>query len=345
MYDPFQGRFLSPDPYVQDPLNPLNHNRYAYCLNNPTKYTDPSGEFWHLVIGAAIGGTINVLMNLNNIDNFGQGLAYFGIGAAAGALGAGVGAGVSSAMAGGSFGAGFVGSSAAMTATTSFGTGAAIGGAAGFSGGFVSGTGNGLMQGQDIGQALWFGTKTGIIGGATGALLGGLAGGIDAHADGRNFWNGAPQGRPMYITSKGNIPVDYYEDLTRRVNEQRANGITDSWEQRLHKKITTRINNNIGLDASGKVPQSRDFYINDKYFKGDINYRSRGYIPRGESVTLSVNGRQSLVLNQSNYRWTQGVASNVNRMGISMSGTPVMPSGEIIVTPTFDFRLIGLWVH
>ena len=43
MYDPTVGRFLSPDPYVQDATNPQNFNRYAYCLNNPLKYTDPSG--------------------------------------------------------------------------------------------------------------------------------------------------------------------------------------------------------------------------------------------------------------------------------------------------------------
>ncbi|MCR5696877.1 MAG: RHS repeat-associated core domain-containing protein [Marinilabiliaceae bacterium] len=42
-YDPQLGRFLSPDPYVQDMTNPQNFNRYSYCLNNPLKYTDPSG--------------------------------------------------------------------------------------------------------------------------------------------------------------------------------------------------------------------------------------------------------------------------------------------------------------
>ena len=36
-------RFLSPDPFLQDPANAQNHNRYAYCLNNPLRYTDPSG--------------------------------------------------------------------------------------------------------------------------------------------------------------------------------------------------------------------------------------------------------------------------------------------------------------
>ena len=57
IYDPRLGRFLSPDPYVQAPYNSQNYNRYSYCLNNPLKYTDPSGEsiIAALIIGAVIG--------------------------------------------------------------------------------------------------------------------------------------------------------------------------------------------------------------------------------------------------------------------------------------------------
>ena len=44
LYDPLLGRFLSPDNYVQMPDNSQNFNRYSYCLNNPLKYNDPSGE-------------------------------------------------------------------------------------------------------------------------------------------------------------------------------------------------------------------------------------------------------------------------------------------------------------
>jgi len=43
MYDPALGRFLSPDPVMQDPSNTQNFNRYSYCLNNPLKFIDPSG--------------------------------------------------------------------------------------------------------------------------------------------------------------------------------------------------------------------------------------------------------------------------------------------------------------
>ena len=47
MYDPVLAHFLSPDPYIQSPENPLNHNRYSYCLFSPLQYVDPSGEMYN----------------------------------------------------------------------------------------------------------------------------------------------------------------------------------------------------------------------------------------------------------------------------------------------------------
>ena len=46
MYDPVLGRFLTPDNFVQMPTSAQSFNRYSYCLNNPLKYTDPSGELF-----------------------------------------------------------------------------------------------------------------------------------------------------------------------------------------------------------------------------------------------------------------------------------------------------------
>jgi RHS repeat-associated protein len=43
VYDALIGSFLSPDNYVQDPGATHSFNRYTYCLNNPLKYTDPTG--------------------------------------------------------------------------------------------------------------------------------------------------------------------------------------------------------------------------------------------------------------------------------------------------------------
>ena len=55
LYDPAVGRFLSPDPYVQAPDFTQNFNRYSYCLNNPLRYTDPSGEFIGTIVTAVLG--------------------------------------------------------------------------------------------------------------------------------------------------------------------------------------------------------------------------------------------------------------------------------------------------
>ena len=44
MYDPVVGRFVSPDSIIPDIYNPQSLNRYSYVLNNPLKYTDPTGH-------------------------------------------------------------------------------------------------------------------------------------------------------------------------------------------------------------------------------------------------------------------------------------------------------------
>ena len=46
VYDPDLGRFLSPDPYIQNPKNLQSYNRYSYVMNNPLSYVDPSGYFF-----------------------------------------------------------------------------------------------------------------------------------------------------------------------------------------------------------------------------------------------------------------------------------------------------------
>jgi RHS repeat-associated protein len=43
VYDPEIGRFLSPDPAVQFVADLQSYNRYSYVLNNPMRYTDPTG--------------------------------------------------------------------------------------------------------------------------------------------------------------------------------------------------------------------------------------------------------------------------------------------------------------
>ena len=84
LYDPKLHRFLQPDNYVQDPFNTQNYNRYGYCWNNPLKYTDPNGEWIHIVVGAVIGGLVN--WGIHGFQLNAKGALAFGIGAAGGAL-------------------------------------------------------------------------------------------------------------------------------------------------------------------------------------------------------------------------------------------------------------------
>ena len=90
MYDPVTGRMLSADNYVPDPLFSQDYNRYTYARNNPLIYTDPDGEFWHIVIGAALGGGINLGVQAiqGNVNSFGDGLKAFGKGAIIGGMSA-----------------------------------------------------------------------------------------------------------------------------------------------------------------------------------------------------------------------------------------------------------------
>ncbi|UPT70708.1 MAG: RHS repeat-associated core domain-containing protein [Flavobacterium sp. JAD_PAG50586_2] len=95
LYDPKLHRFLQPDNFIQDPSNTQNFNRYGYVLNNPLKYTDPSGEFFvaAVLIGAAIAAltyTITAMATRTQM-NFGGLLQSAAIGAFSGAVTFGIG--------------------------------------------------------------------------------------------------------------------------------------------------------------------------------------------------------------------------------------------------------------
>ena len=187
LYDPVLGRFFSPDNYVQMPDNSQNFNRYSYCLNNPLKYTDPSGEFWNLILGAAIGGIFNWASHGFQLNA--KGLGYFATGAVAGAVGAGLASGVNVAMAGGNFWTGAAGLAQGIS-STGFLAGAATGASAGFAGGFIYGAGNSWIDGNSFGKGLLAGLGSGSLGALEGGIAGGLIGGLDALDKGTNFWTG-----------------------------------------------------------------------------------------------------------------------------------------------------------
>lgn len=96
-YDPVIGRFLSPDPYIQAPDNTQNFNRYSYCVNNPLKYSDPSGNIFGIDDAIIFAVLSSAMMNgaqaHMNGGSFWKGAAQGAIvGAASAAIPFGIGA-------------------------------------------------------------------------------------------------------------------------------------------------------------------------------------------------------------------------------------------------------------
>ena len=64
-YDPEIGRFINADSYAStDATGLLSTNMFAYCENDPVNRSDPDGEFWNIVAGAALGAGMEVLTQL-----------------------------------------------------------------------------------------------------------------------------------------------------------------------------------------------------------------------------------------------------------------------------------------
>jgi RHS repeat-associated protein len=206
VYDSVNGRMLSADNHVNGPNATQAFNRYSYAANNPLSYTDPSGEYLHLVVGAVVGGLMNWTMNNEQVSW--KGLGYFAVGAVAGGLSAGVGAGVGTSLAGGSFGGGFAGVTA-QTAATGFAAGAVSSGAAGLVNGALLGLGNALLDGGTIDDALRSGRKKGLAGMAAGFMIGGIIGGIDAVSNDLSFFTGqSKQEVGQEFLSNGTVVAD-----------------------------------------------------------------------------------------------------------------------------------------
>ncbi|HBN05418.1 MAG TPA: hypothetical protein DD434_06475, partial [Bacteroidales bacterium] len=200
LYDPVIARFLSPDPYVANNTFTQDFNRYSYCRNNPLHYTDPNGEFWHIVIGAAIGGVINLGVKIyqGKINSFGDGLMAFGIGAIAGA----------------------------GTAATGGAAFAAAGGGAAGAGGFLAGVAGGTVGTAfsssvlSVGNTAYFNDplmtpKQFLINTSLGGLLGGTLNGLAALSNGRNFWTG---NFPKQVTPTVTTPLPAQTTETNNAN-------------------------------------------------------------------------------------------------------------------------------
>jgi RHS repeat-associated protein len=188
LYDAKLRRFLSTDNFVQNPYNTQNFDRYAYVLNNPLIYTDPSGElgfFAILAIGVATAITANAVMNISMGNPWWYGAAKS---VAVGAVTASI-----------SFGIGQI------TTNWADAAGKALfqAGAHGTTGGVMS-----VIEGGNFGSGFAAGAVSSLVSSGVQSLginnndlknvititSGGLSGGISSSIAGGNFWQGVRQG-------------------------------------------------------------------------------------------------------------------------------------------------------
>lgn len=281
-YDPLLGRFLSPDPYVQAPDNPQSYNRYAYCFNNPLKYTDPSGnisEFVAFMIFSTISNGLWQGVEASARDEsfwsgFGKGAA---IGAVSSVAGNYAGQLVSSAGFMGGFAGGFTG---------------------GFTGGFIAGYGNALINNSSdpLMQGIYGGLASGVIGG----LAGGLNAGGYARDNGGNYWTGARKQDIVFKIDEHNLakPVGGKDYDRKSYNGKHVTKIDGS-----------NPNIEIGQDENGmyvykiKIPKNVDgvtaIESTDGFGIKDCNLKL------GISHTITITSYDKInTITLHGYRWT-----------------------------------------
>ncbi|HEU4496925.1 MAG TPA: RHS repeat-associated core domain-containing protein, partial [Flavobacterium sp.] len=271
LYDARLRRFLQADNFVQEPHNTQNYNRYGYVLNNPLKYTDPSGEEFTMLaavlIGAAIGAASYTITALTADVPFTAGgfLKSAVMGAISGAVTNGIGSyaesikqlgsrivfqalahaffqGTVSGVQGGNFWTGFASGAISSLVSSAWG-----GGKMEKSNTAWKGLG-GNWGHSDFGT-IAFGT---VSGGAGAALTGG------------NFWQGAATGLTVSLLNHVVHKIDQRSTLLSRFKNkalafQKAD-VSDEGIATLHQNVEGLVE---GYKAGNSPTHSYDLVGND----------------------------------------------------------------------------------
>lgn len=148
VYDPVLGRFLQPDPFIEDMTDLQDLNRYSYVGNNPLSYTDPTGykKWWKKVLHVVSYGLIGSVHTVSNFvqENW-KPLLTIAVAVAV------------------TWATGGIGAASWITAAQS-----------GAAAGFASSVTGALLNGSSLGGALKAGLKGAIIGAASAGLTNGV---------------------------------------------------------------------------------------------------------------------------------------------------------------------------
>ncbi|KQB37713.1 RHS repeat-associated core domain-containing protein [Flavobacterium aquidurense] len=283
LYDPKLHRFLQPDNFIQDPANTQNYNRYGYVLNNPLKYTDPSGEeaiaFGAVVIiGAIIAATTYTLTALLADVPFTVGgllkatfigaassAVTFGIGSASSALftnfysqaafsaaAHGTFQGGMTAISGGKFWSGFAAGALSSMAASAWSGGSSAPETHSFGGASFTET----FNHQGLSGVLGANNSLGMV------AFGTVSGGVGAKLTGGNFWQGAVTG--LVVSGLNHYAHKIIKMSSLRENIEKGGLDPDAKPEMTSTFITGTLNKKVnGLQASYEAAGRPSFLFSD----------------------------------------------------------------------------------
>lgn len=339
LYDPKLHRFLQPDALIQDPYNTQNYNRYGYCINNPLKYTDISGNDFGIstaitvAVIVAVGSylAINCLTDqpitfegvitsavvgaISGAVTFGIGSAFTNVGnfylkAVYSALAHGAFQGSMTAIQGGNFWNGFAAGSLASLASSAWEGGSSFK--------TVNGVTEQTAKHAGISGALKMGKTAGTL------VFGTIAGGAGAALTGGNFWQGAVTGlivaaanHVAHQMGENSKPKIYREGFFREMQKE-FNQTTPTFDSERVSKVL----NSLGLGTDAKMAIM-------SLAKGELTAIS-GYL-KGMKVLSGILGGGAITLAAVQYYNNPTTANLLGLVGTTATVAFAGPIGSFAV--------------